>query len=72
MDLGQWWCLQNWRLDALEGSFALNLTMLAAATYYVKLSKGNQLAVGYISVIINIWNIYFNSQLPCLPATEAH
>ena len=43
---------KNWCLDALEGSFALNLIMLAAATYYVKLSKGNQLAVGYTSVII--------------------
>ena len=37
---------KNWRLEVLEGSFALNLTMLAAVTYYVKLSKGNQLAVG--------------------------
>ena len=43
---------KNWFLDALEGSFALNLIMLAAATYYVRLSKGNQLAVGYTSVII--------------------
>ena len=59
-------------IDALEGSFALKLTMLAAATYYVKLSKGNRLAVGYISVIINIWNIYFNSQLSRLPAIETH
>ena len=37
---------KNWCLDALEGSFVLNLTMLAAATYYVKISAGNQLAVG--------------------------
>ena len=37
---------KNGRLEVLEGSFALNLTMLAAVTYYVKLSKGNQLAVG--------------------------
>ena len=43
---------KNWCLDALEGSFALNLTMLAAATYYVKLSAGNQLAVGYTSTFI--------------------
>ena len=43
---------RNWCLDALEGSFALNLTILAAATYHVNLSGGNQLAVGYTSVSI--------------------
>ena len=43
---------KNWYLDALEGSFALNLTILAAAAYYVQLSGGNQLAVGYTSVSI--------------------
>ena len=43
---------KNWCLDALEGSFALNLIVLAAATYYVQLSGGNQLAVGYTSVFI--------------------
>ena len=43
---------RNWRLDALEGSFALNLIMLVGATYYVKLTEGNQLAVGYTSVTI--------------------
>ena len=43
---------RNWCLDALEGSFALNLTILAAATYHVNLSGGSQLAVGYTSVSI--------------------
>ena len=43
---------RNWCLDALEGSFALNLIILAAATYNVKFSQGNQLAVGYTSVSI--------------------
>ena len=43
---------KNWCLDALEGSFALNLIILGAATYYVKLSGGNQLAVGHTSVTI--------------------
>ena len=43
---------RNWCLNALEGSFALNLIILAAATYHVKLSGGNQLAVGYTSVTI--------------------
>ena len=43
---------KNWCLDALEGSFALNSNMLGVATYHVKLSEGNQLAVGYTSVII--------------------
>ena len=43
---------RNWCLDALEGSFALNLTILSAATYHVKLTRGNQLAVVYTSVSI--------------------
>ena len=43
---------KNWCLDALEGLFALNLIMLAAATYYVEVSKGNKLAVGHTSVSI--------------------
>ena len=43
---------RNWCLDALEGSFALNLISLAAATLYVNPSTGNQLAVGYTSVSI--------------------
>ena len=43
---------KNWCLDALEGSFALNLIILAAATFFVNHSGGNQLAVGYTSVII--------------------
>ena len=43
---------KNWCLDALEGSFVLNLILLAAATYYVKLLKGNKLAVGYTSFTI--------------------
>ena len=42
----------NWCLDALEGSFALNLIILVGATYYVKLAKGNQLVAGYISVSV--------------------
>ena len=43
---------KNWCLDALEGSFTLNLIILGAATYYVNHSGGNQLALGYTSVII--------------------
>ena len=43
---------KNWCLDALEGSFMLNLTMLCAVTYHVKLSGGNQRAVWYTSVSI--------------------
>ena len=35
-----------------EDSFALNLIILAAATFFVKLSQGDQLAVGYTSVSI--------------------
>ena len=43
---------RSWCLDALEGSFALNLIALAAATYHIKLMVGNQpsqLAVGHRS-----------------------
>ena len=43
---------KNWCLDALEGSFVLNLIVLSVATYHVQLSGGNQLAVGYTSVSI--------------------
>ena len=47
---------RNWCLDALECSFALNLIILAAATYHVTYhvnhSKQNQLVVGYTSVSI--------------------
>ena len=39
-------------MDALEGSFALNLIILAGSTMYVNHSGGNQLAVGYTSVTI--------------------
>ena len=43
---------RNWCLDALEGSFALNLIILAATTYHVEHTGGNKLAVGYTSVSI--------------------
>ena len=43
---------KNWCLDALEGSFSLNLIMLVGTTYYVKFAKENLLAVGYTSVSI--------------------
>ena len=43
---------RNWCLDALEGSFALNLILPVGATFYVYHSKGDQLAVGYTSVSI--------------------
>ena len=43
---------KNWCLDALEGSFVLNLIVLSVATYHVQLSGGNQLVVWYTSVSI--------------------
>ena len=43
---------KNWCLDALEGSFSLNLIILVGVTYHVQLSEGNQLAVGYTSVSV--------------------
>ena len=43
---------KNWCLDALEGSFALNLIILVGATSYVNHSHSNQLVVGYTSVSI--------------------
>ena len=45
---------KNWCLDALEGSFTLNLIILGVATYHIKLSGGNQLAVGYTSISITL------------------
>ena len=45
---------RNWFLNVLEGSFALNLIILAAATYHVRLTRGNQLAAGNTSVSIAI------------------
>ena len=39
-------------LDALEGSFAVNLIVLAAASMYVNITNGNNLAVGYTSVAV--------------------
>ena len=51
---------KNWCLDALEGSFMLNLTILAAATsYYIKLTEGNKLAVGYTSVVVAFVTFHF-------------
>ena len=49
---------KNWCLDALEGSFVLNLIILVGATMYINITNGNnyvqyeenQLAVGYTSV----------------------
>ena len=61
---------KNWRLHVLEGSFALNLTMLPAATYYVKLSKGNKLCSWVHFCHHSIWKIFLNSQLPHLPAID--
>ena len=51
---------RNWCLDALEGSFVLNLTLLAAATMYTNClatdrsahKNYKQVAVGYTSVAI--------------------
>ena len=45
---------KNWCLDALESLFMLNLIILAASTYHVKVSEGNKLAVGYTSVSITL------------------
>ena len=45
---------RNWCLNVLEGSFVLNLIILAAATYHVNQSGGNQLAAGYTSVSITL------------------
>ena len=48
---------KNWCLDALEGSFVLNLTILAGATMYTRFlnrsgDQSSQRAVGYTSVSI--------------------
>ena len=41
---------KSWYLNALEVPFILNLGILAAATYHVKLTGGSQAAVAYTSV----------------------
>ena len=43
---------KKWYLNALESSFILNLVLLSAATYHVKLAGGDQAAVFYTSVSI--------------------
>ena len=43
---------KKWYLNIVEISFLLNLTVLAAATYHVKLAGGNQAAVFYLSVSV--------------------
>ena len=49
---------KNWRLDALEGSFVLNLIILVGTTMYINIITANnrsgedQLAVSYTSVTI--------------------
>ena len=58
MGLDQWWSLyKNWYLDALEGSFVLNLIILVGTTMYINIITannhlGDQLAVSYTSVSI--------------------
>ena len=43
---------KQWYLNALESSFILNLAILAAATYQVRVAGGNQAAAFYTSVSI--------------------
>ena len=43
-------CYRKWFLSLLESSFLCNLAVLAAATFYISLAKGNQAAVVYTSV----------------------
>ena len=43
---------RNKYLDILEGSFIFNLGLLAAATYHVRQTSGNQAAVVYTSVSV--------------------
>ena len=43
---------RSWCLDALEGSFTLNLIILSGAIYYVSLTEGNLCAVWYTSIYI--------------------
>ena len=43
---------RKWSLNLLEGSFLINLGLLAFATYYVQTNEGNQAAIVYLSVSI--------------------
>ena len=60
----------NWCLNALESWFTVNLIILVGATYHVKLSGGNQLGIGYTSVIIrSFFNIHWD---PCMPTISSN
>ena len=43
---------KSWYLGVVEASFLLNLVILAAATYHVKATEGNQAAAVYTSVAV--------------------
>jgi len=81
-------CFESWRLNALEGSFALNLIILVGATYYIKISGGNQMAAGYTSIsmtlatfmgilafqLANVTGIaqYLKTKFPAIAVTNVH
>ena len=68
------WLISNmykkWYLDLLEASFILNLGILAVATYHVRMTGGNQVAVGYTSagvafakfIAIVLYHIYLQTK----------
>ena len=62
---------KNWCLDALEGSFALNLIVLGVATYNKTLRRRSACSWVHLSHH-STCNIYWHSLLPHFPASEAH
>ena len=64
---------RSWCLDALKGSFTVNLIMLGVDTYHVNHSGGNtsvgNTSVGNTSVSIALCNILWHPHLPHIPDT---
>ena len=61
---------KKWSLDALEVSFLINLIILAAATYYVGVNGGNQIALATTSLGIIIFRYLLGYS--CLPLLHVH
>ena len=64
---------RNWCLDALEGSFILNLIILCATMHLPCQSLRRKSASSWLCLChCSIHNIHWNPCLPHLPAVEAH
>ena len=62
---------KTWCLGLLEISFILNLAILSAASYHIRLTGGNQNAATFTSVGI-AWNCDWNCDQPLCLANQRH